>query len=215
MLIIIPLVGLAIGAFLISPFSERLKLKDSSEDVTVSATDYQEVELNIKNEYLYNSNSPRIGENDSLARIVIFSDYQCPFCADADEIINQLITKYGDKIQLTHRDFVVHPTATIHAKAAQAANLQGKFLEMNKELFSDANLDVENEDGVIRLAEKLSLDITKFRADLNSEAINTIIDQDKKDASNIGLTGTPSIFFNGEKASASGLEAKIKETLGE
>lgn len=210
---------MAIGVFLLSPLSDKINFylaKDRLDSSSESEDSYYEEEsLNIKDEYLYNSNSPKVGSDQTAVKIVIFSDYQCPYCSDANETIDDLIEKYGDKIQLIHRDFVVHPTATIHAQAGQAANLQGKFWEMNNELFSNSNLDIEDEDDVAALAEKLSFDVDRFKLDLNSDTVQAIIDQDKTDAANIGLTGTPTIFLNGEKTSASGLEAKIKVIIGE
>lgn len=209
LLLLIPIIGLSAGWFFYTG------IKGSGTSTKPSAVDSAPAnaakpELKITDEYLYEDAAPIIGPKDAKVKIVLFSDYQCPYCKDAAEKVGELLTKYDGKIALIHRNFVVHPTAEIHAKAAEAAFLQGKFKEMDSAIFAEAPKD---EAALIALAKKLGLDEAKFTTDLKSEAVTNRITTDGQEAESIGLTGTPSIFLNGKQTSASKLDAEIAEAL--
>lgn len=198
-LIAIPVIGLALGWFLYGFAPRGNSPKQAAQE-----------SLDIKDEYLYEDDAPTIGNKNAKAKVVIFSDYQCPYCKNAQEKMSQILKDYDGKTVLIHRNFVVHPTAEIHARAAEAANLQGKFREMDEALFEDAPKD---ETAVVEIARKIGLDEKKFKEDLNSEKVKDRIKKDGEEADKIGLTGTPSIFVNGEQSNISKLEEDIKSLI--
>src|SRR3989344_4119347 len=75
------------------------------------------------------------GTKDAKVNIVEFGDYQCPACAYASSIVQQLIVDYKDNpnVNFVFRNFPLpqHSNAMISAEAAEAARAQGKFLEMS------------------------------------------------------------------------------------
>ncbi|HEX9153883.1 MAG TPA: DsbA family protein, partial [Candidatus Saccharimonadales bacterium] len=78
------------------------------------------------------------GKTDSTVKFVEYSDFQCPYCAQYNPMINKLYEKYKDKVSF---QFSYYPLSQIHlnavssARAAEAAGNQGKFWEMSDMLF--------------------------------------------------------------------------------
>ena len=81
------------------------------------------------------------------------------------------------------------------AKAALAANQQGKFWEYHAELFK--NYNKLNDAKFEQFAHLLGLDIEQFKQDMQNPALAAMIQRDLKDGVEAGVRGTPSIFING------------------
>src|SRR6266404_9560978 len=72
------------------------------------------------------------GNPKAPVMIVEFSDYQCPYCHQVEPTVKEVLTKYGDKVSLSYRDFPltqIHAQALIAAVASRCAEEQGKFWE--------------------------------------------------------------------------------------
>ena len=129
--------------------------------------------------------------------IVEFSDYQCPYCHQVEPTVKEVLTKYGDKVSLSYRDFPltsIHSQAQIAAVASHCALEQGKFWEYHDQLFSASNLD---KDTLIEHARNLKLDDKQFGSCLTSEKYKAEIDKDLQDGRKAGVSGTPGFFING------------------
>ncbi|MCX6809491.1 MAG: thioredoxin domain-containing protein [Candidatus Berkelbacteria bacterium] len=183
-LIVIAIIGLIFGWLIVS-----------SPQPNASTEQPKTTSGEIKPEWLYNDSAPFVGSNDAQLKIVVFSDYQCPYCKVFHDNMKSVISENQGNIKLIHRNLIVHPTATLLAQAVEAANLQGKFEQMDNAIF-DKNPD-PTEDSLVNLAKEIGLDETKFKNDLNSDQVKKRIDQDSQDASSLGLQGTPSVFLNG------------------
>jgi protein-disulfide isomerase len=88
-----------------------------------------------------------------------------------------------------------HQFAEPAARAAMAANEQGKFWEFYHELFTTQKLSGP---AIEAIAVKLQLDMVRFKQDMASPKIQQKIMTDMKDAGEVGVTGTPAIFINGK-----------------
>ncbi len=141
--------------------------------------------------------TPVKGAKDALITIVEFTDFQCPYCSKGAKTVHKLLEKYPDKVRLALKnnplDF--HDQALPAAKAALAANKQGKFWEYHDLLFE--NSSKLNEEMFVKFAEDLKLDMEKFNADRNSEAIAEQIEFEQQEAIEKKLKGTPSFVANG------------------
>src|SRR5262244_835315 len=87
------------------------------------------------------------GNPKAPVMIVEFSDYQCPYCHQAEPTVTALLTKYGDKVGLSYRDFpltAIHPQAMIAAEASRCALEQGKFWEYHDQLFTVSKLEKDS-----------------------------------------------------------------------
>jgi protein-disulfide isomerase len=113
-------------------------------------------------------------------------------------VLDELVEKFPSHLQLVFKNFPLssHEHAEEAARAAMAAEKQGKFWEMHHTLFEnqESGLDRKNLD---RLARQIGLDMKQFSTDIESEAIADRVDADRKQADKLGLRGTPMIYING------------------
>src|SRR6185295_8877764 len=81
--------------------------------------------------------SPVRGGARAAATVIVFSDYQCPYCAKAEKTIHALEERYGSDLRVVFKNLALpmHADARVAAKAALAANRQGKFWQYHDALF--------------------------------------------------------------------------------
>ena len=206
-LIFIAIIGLVVGGLVLAtPQQNNTNTNRNSEETSVASEDPSLVNR---------ADAPRIGPEGAKVMVVVFSDYLCPYCKNLHENLNKVLADNPQTVSLTSRNFVVHPQAEIMAKAAEAANRQGKFKEMNDELFKLSGETSEpTEDSMITLAKKLGLDTDKFKADIGSTQIQALVNKDNADAQDLNLQGTPSAYLNGKHVeNIAQIDVMIKEAL--
>lgn len=170
----------------------------------------------IAREVLATPDSFATGNASASAWLVEFSDFQCPACRAFAPVVDELITKYSDKLFFVYRHFPLskHEYAKPAAMAAEAAGLQGKFWEMSKLLFE--NQDRFSAAPWANLADELKLDRVKFDTDLTAQTLKTKIDRDETAAIRLGLPGTPTFFLNGIQLTLTGpddLKKAVEEVI--
>lgn len=141
--------------------------------------------------------SPVMGPADAKITVVEFSDFQCPYCSRGRDTMKQLMEKYKGKIKLVFKNLPLefHKNAEPAAKAALAANKQGKFWEMHDAFFDKQ--DALSEQFYLDTAKSLGLDLEKFKKDMADPAIAKQIEEDKALAAKNQISGTPGFFVNG------------------
>ena len=164
------------------------------------------------------SDSPHQGRLFSQKTIVEFSDFQCPFCRKAQQALHEF-SKQHPEVQVVYKHLPliqIHDQAMPAAKAAWAAEKQGKFWDYHDELF--ANQEHLGEPLYETIAQDLKLDIDRFNHDRASKSATAAIDADLKWANELGATGTPFYVLVGPKdtqiltgASLNDLEQAIAE----
>lgn len=144
------------------------------------------------------ADDPSLGSKDPKLTIVEFADFECPFSKEVYGSVRELAAKYGDKIKIIYRDFPlseIHPNALAAAKAGVCADAQGKFWPMHDKLFarSPALSDLG------AYADAVGLDRAKFDACMNDPKTEAEVKADFADGVAVGIRGTPTFFFNGQK----------------
>ena len=139
----------------------------------------------------------------ALVTIVIFSDFQCPFCNRAVPTLKKIEDEYGSKVRFVFRHLPLpfHKQAEPAARAAWAAQQQGKFWQMHDLLF-ERQKDFRNPPDAefwLSLANELGLDVPKFERDFLSQAAIDAVKEDLAHATKVGARGTPNFFINGVK----------------
>ena len=138
------------------------------------------------------------GNPDAPITLVEFSDFQCPYCEQAYNMVKVLLSKYDGKIKLAYRDLPLQEIqSNIHGagEAARCAAEQGKFWEYHDRLFE--NQDEYGERAFKMFAEDLSLDTGLFSSCLESGKFKSQVQQDFQEGIRLGATGTPAFFING------------------
>jgi protein-disulfide isomerase len=145
------------------------------------------------------ADDPSRGPAVAPVTVVLFSDFQCPFCSRVVPTLKQIEGAYPKDVRIVwkHLPLPFHPNALPAARAAEAARVQGKFWEMHDRLF--AGQQALSADVYRQFATDLKLDLQKFNADLAAAPADARIDQDQALAAEVGATGTPTLFVNCRK----------------
>jgi protein-disulfide isomerase len=156
---------------------------------------------------------PVRGNPKAPVTIVLFSDFQCPFCARVEPTLAEAERAYGDKLRVIwkHQPLSFHPNALPAARAAEAAREQGKFWPMHDRLF--ASQQELSPDTYERLAKELGLDLRRFKESVGSPKAVARIEEDQRLAARVGAQGTPTMFVNGEKVEGAVPFATLKAVI--
>ncbi len=139
--------------------------------------------------------------NGSTSVIVVqFSDFECSYCGkfardDFPTIKKDLIDT--GKVKFVYKQFPLssHQQAELAAEASVCANDQGKFWEYHDMLY--AHQDKLASEDLERYATDLKLDAVKFHSCLSTRLRSGDVQQDSTLGRKLGVTGTPTFFFNG------------------
>lgn len=142
------------------------------------------------------------GPVDAPVVMVVYSDYQCPYCAVWNERTMPDLEPYveaGD-LRIEWRDINVFGEDSARgSRAAYAAGLQGRFWDYHAELFAGGETPTPSrltQTGLVELAEQIGLDVEQFTADLNSEEVATAVQANADEGASIGAFSTPSFVIN-------------------
>jgi protein-disulfide isomerase len=147
--------------------------------------------------------------------IQVFSDFQCPFCAQFATTIRSMqktqLRGVSIVIEFKHFPLSFHPDAMLAAQASLAAKEQGKFWEMHDLLF--ANQMSLQRSSLLRFAQELKLDFVRFRQDLDSERLKMLIENDVTEGTKLGVNATPSFLVNGKPYSGAKSYEQLKQLV--
>jgi len=146
-------------------------------------------------------NAPARGPKDAPITVVVFSDFQCPFCSRIESSFVELEKLFPGKVRVVWKNFPLsfHNRARPAAEAALAANEQGKFWQMHATIFKNQNA-LEDSD-LEKYAEDIGLDMKKFKTATASHKFAAAVDADLKQGTSLGVEGTPATFVNGHLVS--------------
>jgi protein-disulfide isomerase len=143
--------------------------------------------------------SPARGPDAPLVTLVEFADFECPFCQHIAPRLDAMWEKRKASVRFVFKymPLAVHPHGELAARAAIAADRQGKFWPMHDRLFgAGTRLDASDLDSY---ATALGLDIARFHADMKAPETAQRLDADRKLADELGVKGTPTLFVNGRE----------------
>ena len=202
-----------VSAIDIAPRGEKLFLINQETKAFTDLTIDFVADINIVG-------SPFLGIAKAPVIIVLFTDFECPFCSKVAPLLEQVLAKNPDtvKIVLKNLPLGMHQFADPAARAALAAGEQGKFWEFHNALFALPAQNIAlSEKAIEDIAVKLGLKMEQFKSDMASPKIRQKLDQDIMDAQKAGITGTPSIFVDGHplrERTVEDFQKKIDAALG-
>lgn len=138
------------------------------------------------------------GPENALYTLVEYGDYECPDCGRLFAAIHGLQAQFEEKLRLVFRHYPlsgIHAHAQQAAEAAEAAAAQDRFWEMHDLLF--ANQNAETTKDLYKYAEKLSLDVSRFRDELKHRVYESRVREDFRRGVANGVYKTPALFING------------------
>jgi Na+/H+ antiporter NhaA len=140
------------------------------------------------------------GPADAPVTLVEYGDFECPYCGQAEQVIRELLSSFGDDVRYVWRHLPltdVHPNAQLAAEASEAAAAQGKFWEMH-----DILLDHQGElrpSHLATYARQLGLDGDRMADELRRREYAGRVSEDVAGADESGVSGTPTFFVNGRR----------------
>jgi len=156
---------------------------------------------------------PTLGPPEAPVTIVVFSDYQCPYCSRHEDTIAKIREAYGDNVRVVFKQFPLefHKDARAAAVAALAAGAQGKFWEMHYKIFGNAR--VLSREKYFAWALEMGLDMGEFETALASPETAAQVDRDIAAGTGYGVRGTPATFVNGVMIVGAQPYAKVEEMV--
>ncbi len=143
------------------------------------------------------ADSPFKGPVDAPVVIAVFSDYQSPFCAQINALLQQVLDQYPKEVKLVLKDYPM-PSQKFSRQAsvaALAAGEQNKYWEYHDKIYQ--NYTALSPEKFLDFARELGLDMDAFQKSLVDPKHENHIQKDTQDAVTAGVTGTPTIFVNG------------------
>jgi protein-disulfide isomerase len=144
------------------------------------------------------------GPEDAAVTLVEYGDYECPHCAHAYPIVQQVQKQFGEQLRFVFRNFPLsqmHPYAEGAAEVAEFAGAQGKFWEMHDRLFE--NQERLGEALFLELGKDLKLSTTALRQALEKKTFEARVRADFTGGIRSGVNGTPTFFINGHRHNGS------------
>jgi Na+/H+ antiporter NhaA len=140
------------------------------------------------------------GGEDAAVTLVEYGDYECPYCGQAEVVVRELLSDFGDDLRYVWRNLPlndVHPNTQLAAEAAEAAATQGAFWPMHDLLLQ--HQDELSPSDLGRYATEIGLDLERFWDELDRHEHVGRVAEDVATADASGVAGTPSFFINGKR----------------
>jgi protein-disulfide isomerase len=186
-----------------------LDVSRSAEEIEMEAAKKEAERREVLAEAI--AGDPVRGNPGAPVTIVEYSDFQCPYCARGFQTMEQVLEKYPEDVKLVFQHFPldsIHPWARPAAIAAACASKQkaeacwalhdayfrnqgqinpGNVIEKSKEFLAEAGIDLAQ-------WETCSTDESSEAHQAAAAEVQADLDTGLE----LGVTGTPGFFVNGE-----------------
>ena len=121
------------------------------------------------------------GPKTAPLQVIIFSDFQCPFCSRVEPTLSQMEKEYAGKVRFVWKNYPLpfHNNAEPAAEAAMAAHAQGKFWQMHDKLFQ--NQQALDKAALEKYAQDVGLNMAKYKADTEASKFKSTIEAETKE----------------------------------
>ncbi len=187
-------------------------LRDALDNM--DAWEEKQLIVRVEPELYNNPNDATLGPKDAKVTIVEFFDYNCGYCKQSTQWIQETLAKYPNDVRVIFKELPLLDSRTgtsrNAAKAALAADRQGKYGPMHFALMAESNL---SEERLKAHAIDAGLNIKQWEADMADDSIEDAIEEAYLLASQIPpLGGTPFFVIGGDYVAGANV-AKLDELL--
>lgn len=139
------------------------------------------------------------GPDDAKVTIILFSDFECPFCKTFHADLKQISTQYPDQVRIVYKHLPLsfHTQAENAGQAAECADEQGKFDAYSNHLYTKQG-EWSKTTGLQKFKDYawwLKLDYRSFTTCLDSHRYKEKIVRDGEEARVLNITATPATFI--------------------
>ena len=156
------------------------------------------------------TNAPSAGAPNAPIRVIVFSDFLCPWCQQLAAWLGQYLPQVQDHVSIAFKHYpldqscnpqlphTAHPGSCFLALGGICAAEQGRFWPYHTSAFN-ASLEKATRDDAVNAARQAGLDMTAFDLCLSSPAASQRLARDIADGRAVGVVGTPSVLVNGKR----------------
>lgn len=180
------------GASKFTSEAEKLRQDNRQAELAVPTGQVELVRRAGKDDFYW-------GKLGAKAELIVYSDFDCSFCATYFKTLDRVKNEFGDQIAIVFRHYPVesHPNAVLSAQGFECARDQGKAGEMAVKLFDNQEKNDNNTVNLLAMARDLGLKEEQFKDCLTSQKyLQRVLDQ-KEESKRFGVIGSPSSFLNG------------------
>lgn len=144
--------------------------------------------------------APVRGSATAPVTVVMFSDFECPYCREGYLNLRALERRYEGRVRIAYKAFPLdfHSGALPAAIAARTAQAAGKFWEFHDALYAQRQVDL---DRIFDYAADAGIDPKLLARDLDSLEFGPEVRRDMRQARRLGVSSTPTFFINGRQMS--------------
>ena len=132
--------------------------------------------------------------------VIEYADYECPFCREFHQTMQQIMTANAGKVRWVFRHFPltsIHPDAEPAAEAAECAGDQGKFWEMTDAIYANQSAGLSLAQLKTYASQSGVKDLNAWNTCVTTKAHLDLIQSEAQEATSIGAEGTPySVVLN-------------------
>lgn len=190
----------------ISEALSRLQVKQAQENAAAAKTALNAHAADV----FHDPNSPVGGNPNGNVTVVEFFDYNCPYCKMMAPLIVQAAAA-DPKLRIVYKEFpILGPASVFAAKAALAANRQGKYEAFHRALYQvRAHVDDAK---VLEVAASVGIDVERMKADMQDKAIESELQKNLALGEALQITGTPG-FVVGDRITTGAMDLKALQSL--
>ena len=192
-LTVLVLVALAAALYLHGRRGASESLPIAEQEAALGGGDIQSDRLRV----LVGPGDPVRGAADAVVTLVSFCDFKSRGCKHAARTLLEAVLAYPTELRVMFKPLPAKndPQSVAAAEAALAASEQGKFWEMHDLLFADPN--ALDRAGLEQKAQRLGLDMPRFRASVDAHEQLPTIEESIAYAAKLGVQSAPALFLNG------------------
>ncbi|RQW26626.1 disulfide bond formation protein DsbA [Rhodobacteraceae bacterium CH30] len=156
----------------------------------------------VNSEQLVRAHAPVLGPADAKVTIVEFTDPACETCAAFSPLAKGMVEQYPGQVKVVIRYAALHHGADQIVRMLEAARLQKPYWPLLETLYQNQAYWAQNHQAdankVAAIFMHEGVDMTRLAQDMNSPAINAIVQQDEADRQALKVDMTPGLFVNGK-----------------
>lgn len=167
----------------------------ASQTIDMMVSEYESI---IDPQAFRTDNRPRLGNGDAPVEIVVFSDFECPYCARAAKTLNSVAERYPSDVSVVFKQMplvTIHPHAAAAAVVTTFAHEKGMFWQIHDTLFE--NQESLSADFITKQLERLDARPEDVFDPEKGQPYAVVIVEDLADAEKADVAGTPTVYVDG------------------
>lgn len=191
------------------PMTSPAMAEESTEEAGTPTSDQQRILADIQNDPL----APTVEPENYDVTIVMFSDYQCPYCRMMHPAIESVLES-DDKVRVVYRDWPIFGGPSDRAaKAAIASQYQDMHLEFHDALMTSSGSFTQA--AIRQAADEAGVDWEQLESDMqtHSDDIDALLDRTRAQAALLGFQGTPGLLVGTKRIPGALDEAMLRNAI--